>query len=148
MLTPRKRRLLTCFLTSLLPIGLTGCGFVTAPLGTATAEVASSSVKVVDYGLEQGGRAARYGVVQGERAARYGLVQGEKAAKYSLEQGGRAARYSLEQGSRAARYGLTQGQRAVSYVRQVVDQEGDDLEPATEQEVGAPANSSSDAREN
>lgn len=40
--------------------GLTACGFITAPLSLATAEVASSGVKAADYSLEQGQQAAIY----------------------------------------------------------------------------------------
>jgi hypothetical protein len=49
---------------------LTNCGFVTAPLALASAEVASSTVKAADYGLEQGRTAAIYVRNQGSKGAR------------------------------------------------------------------------------
>ena len=64
----------------LLVTQLNGCGFLTAPIGLASAEVASAGVRLTDYSLEQGGKAAQYSLEQGGVAARYGLEQGQKAA--------------------------------------------------------------------
>ena len=44
----------------LLASSTVACGFVTAPLSLATAEIASSGVKAADYSLEQGQQAAIY----------------------------------------------------------------------------------------
>lgn len=49
---------------------MSNCGFVTAPLALASAEVASSTVKAADYGLEQGRTAAIYVRNQGSKGAR------------------------------------------------------------------------------
>mgnify|MGYP000096949351 FL=1 len=49
---------------------LSNCGFVTAPLALASAEVASTTVKAADYGLEQGRTAAIYVRNQGTEGAK------------------------------------------------------------------------------
>ncbi len=49
---------------------LSRCGFVTAPLALASAEMAGSTVKAADYGLEQGRTAAIYLRDQGSKGAR------------------------------------------------------------------------------
>lgn len=49
---------------------LSNCGFVTAPLALVSAEVASSTVKAADYGLEHGRTAAIYVRNQGSKGAR------------------------------------------------------------------------------
>lgn len=45
---------------TLILLTLPGCGFLTAPMGLASAEVASSTVKAADLGLESSQQAANY----------------------------------------------------------------------------------------
>jgi len=61
---PRGLGLIVCCLL------LSRCGFVTAPLALASAEVASSAMKAADYCLEQGRTAAIYVRDQGSKVAR------------------------------------------------------------------------------
>ena len=68
-----NKRLISGYLrcTGLLicTLSLSNCGFVTAPLALASAEVASTTVKAADYGLEQGKTAAIYVRDQGTKGA-------------------------------------------------------------------------------
>lgn len=80
--TTGMRRLQQAVLIASFAVALPGCGFLTAPIGLAGAELASAGVKTVDYGINTGVKAAEHGINAGVKVADYGLSKSEIAAKF------------------------------------------------------------------